>query len=53
MLDTSISIYCTILLVKVCLSLLTITSLNQMREVLLFVCSTMTDKTFADGTREV
>ena len=42
------------------LSLLTMTNLNQMREVLLFVCSKMADETnlssnlsVADRTREV
>ena len=44
----------------VCWSLLTMTNPNQRREVLLFVCSKMTDKTnlssippVADWTREI
>ena len=46
--------------IQVHLSLLTMTNPNQMREVLLFVCSKMADETnlspklpFADSTREV
>ena len=45
---------------KVQLSLLTMTTLNHMREMLLFVCSKMADQTnscskvsVADGTKEV
>ena len=46
-------------LIIVCMSLLTMTNLNQMRKVLLFVCSKMADETnlsskqpIADRTRE-
>ena len=49
-----------LLIYIVCLLLLTMTSPNQMREVLLFVCSKMADETnlssklpVADRTREV